>query len=334
MPKLVISEDCQQFAVSQDGRIVYAVPRMKRVKKVVIERDDIWIAELNGKQKKIVEVDKFMPVPPPSTYIVNSLAWSPDGKHIAANITTIVVETAPPEDDSAAPPPGGTKAIALLDDDGHEIKVEGSKTRFIEGAVNGTWLADGSTVVYLTGAGPYKINRVRPSGGQTKTLFEGHVFDDVLWDAKNNQAFAVGKNLSVSGRLVLVELDLVRETVREISRLDAYQGKLSVSPSGKKIAYFEDGDTIEVRELANPAKPIRVPAGLGRFEWGRDERHVLLKRGPDDRSSDLVWVGIYDGTFVPILHDLTFHSFEIIRGGESIAVTEPGKGVLKVFPLE
>jgi len=334
-PSLVIDEDCQAVAVSQDNQIAYAVPRMKRVKKVIIERDEIWTSTLNGKQKKIVDVDKFMPVPPPATYIVNSLAWSPDGKRLAANLSVVKAPPASSEDDSQPPPsPEGTKSIALLDDDGHEIKVQGSTTRFIESATNGTWLADGVSVVYLTGIGPYKIMEVNPSGGKVNALFEGHTFDDVLWDAKNNRAFAVGRSLSLSGNLALVELDLLHESVREVARLESYQGKLALSPSGKRIAYFRDGDTIEVIDLTNPLNRVQVSAGLGRFQWSRDEQRLLLKRGPDERSNDLVWVGIADGSFTSVLHDLGFSDFQIMPDGASIAVTDPGKRILKVFPLQ
>jgi hypothetical protein len=77
-----------------------------------------------------------------------------------------------------------------------------------------------------------------------------------------------------------------------------------------------------------------MKAGFGQFQWGPDERRVLLKRGPADQSDDLVWVGLYDGTFVPALHDLEYHSFAISPNGRAIAVTEPGKEVLMVFPLE
>jgi hypothetical protein len=131
-----------------------------------------------------------------------------------------------------------------------------------------------------------------------------------------------------------VQLDLLRESVREIARVDDYKGEMRVSPSGKKIAFFEDGDTIQVLDLANTVKTFRVKAGFGQFQWGPDEKRVLLKRGPADQSGDLVWVGLYDGTFVPALHDLEYHSFAISPNGRSIAVTQPGKEVLMVFPLE
>lgn len=342
-PKLLIDEDCQAFDIAPNNAIVYAVPHQKRVKRLLIERDDISIATGPGKIKKIVEADKFMPFPPPAGYVVNSLAWSPDSQRIAVNMT---LQAAPPgyenkkagseddREDSSLPGVGNGRALALLDDDGHEIKVAGSKTRFIEGAVDGAWLADGATVVYLTGGGPYTIVRVRPADGKTVTLFEGHTFNALVWDAKNNRAFAVGDNLSLHGRQALVQLDLVRETVREIAGIENYQGALSLSSSGKKIGFFEDGDTIDVIDIANPSKPFRVRAGFGRFAWAPDDRRVLLKRGPDDRSNILLWVGLYDGSFRSILHDLEFSNFEISPDGRSIAVTVPGKHVLKVYPLQ
>jgi hypothetical protein len=326
-PALIMEHDCRTFAISSNNKIVCSVPHLKRIKKVVITRDDVWLARPNGHEKQIVEGDRFMPVPPPSSYTVDSLAWSPDGGRMAMNMTT----QHPSSEDE---PAGGAKAIALLDDEGHEIKVEGSKTRFIESATNGTWLGDGTTVVYLTGIGPYQVSRLRPSDGQITSLFAGHTFDAVAWDAKNNQAFAIGQNLSVLGRLALVQLDLVHESVREVARIDAYQGELSLSPSGKKVGFFEDGDTLEVRDLANPSKAIRVRAGFGRFQWSRDETRILLKRGPPEKSNDLVWVGLYDESFVPALHGLRFHAFSIAPDGESIAVTEPGKEVLKLYRLQ
>jgi len=350
-PKFIIDEDCQAFDVAPDNSIVYAVPHMKRVKKLIIERDDISIATGPGKIKRIVDPDKFMPIPPPNGYIVNALAWSPDSQHIAADLTLQeapagyedaiknkkdnIAKHDPDEDEAPLMGVGGGRAIALLDDDGREIKVEGSKTRFIQGGFYATWLADNATVVYLTGGGPYSIARVRPADGKTTTLFEGHSFSTVVWDAKNNRAFAVGDSLSLHSRLTLVQLDLVRETVTEIAQLDTFQGALSLSPSGTKIGFFEDGDTIDIVDITHPGKPpLRVRAGFGRFGWSRDERRILLKRGPDDRSNILLWVGLYDGTFSSILHDLEYRDFEISPDGESIAVTEPGKRELKFYPLQ
>ena len=64
-PQLVIDEDCQAFDISADNAVVCAVPHLKSVKRLVIERDDILVATGPGKAKRIVEADKFMPFPPP-----------------------------------------------------------------------------------------------------------------------------------------------------------------------------------------------------------------------------------------------------------------------------
>jgi hypothetical protein len=345
-PKMVINEDCQAFDISTNNEIVFAVPKLKRIKKLIIERDEIDVATGPGKGKRLVDVDKFMPEQlPGGGYVVNTLAWGPDGKHIAASIT---LQEPPPDyhphhkekgeedrsDDADVFSVGGRKAIALFDDDGNEIKVAGSKDRFIQNAIDATWLADGQSVVYLSLGPPYTITRVRPADGQITPLFAGHTFDTVIWDAPRNRAFAVSSNLSLRGRLTILELDLLHEAVTEIATIDNYNGSLAVSKSGKKIGFFEDGDTIEVIDVDNPSKRVKVNAGLGVFQWGSDDRRVLLKRGPPDESNDLVWVGLYDDSFTPALHDLEFHNFQIAPDGQSLAVTVPGKRVLKLYPLE
>jgi hypothetical protein len=344
-PKMVIDEDCQAFDISANNEIVFAVPRLKRIKKLVIERDEIDVATGPNKGRRLVEPDKFMPMPPPSGYVVNSLAWAPDGRRIAASIT---LQEPPPDyhehvkkkgeedrsDDADVFSVGGRKAVVLLDSDGNEIKVAGSKDRFIDDASSATWLADGQSVAYLSLGPPYTITRVRPSDGQTTQLFEGHTFDTVIWDAPRSRAFAVSQNLSLRGRLTVLELDLVHEAVTEIATIDSYNGSLAVSKSGKKIGFFEDGDTIEVIDIANPSKRVKVNAGLGTFQWGRDDDRVLVKRGPPEESNNLVWVGLHDDSFTPVLHDLEFHTFQIAPDGGSLAVTVPGKRVLKIFPLE
>ena len=347
-PKLMIDEDCQAFDIAQDNSIVYAVSHIKGVRRLVLERDDVWVASGPGRTRKILDANTFMPMPPPEGFRVDSLAWSPDGQKIAMNMTLMQPppgwndnpkkkgDLAEDEDENAPPVAGigGGRMLALLDAEGREIKVAGLKTRFIEGAIDATWLADGKSVVYLTGGPPYSMFRVTPSDGQTTPLFAGHTFQMVIWDAKRNRAFAVSDDLSITRHLAIVQLDLLHEGIAPVSDIDTYQGGLSLSPSGTKIGYFEDGDTIDVIDTAHPGAPIRVRAGFGRFGWSRDERKVLLKRGADDRSNILLWVGLYDGKFASILHDLQFHDFEIAPDGQTIVVTIPGKRALKVYPLQ
>ena len=347
-PKLVINDDCQVFDIASNNSIVYAVPHLKRIRRLVLERDDISVATPTGRIRQIVDADRFLPPTPPAGYVVNSLSWSPDGRRIAASMT---LQQAPPgftmdkkeakkqgnmddnEENTPILPKGGGKAIALLEEDGREIKVADSKTQFIEGGVDATWLADGKTAVYLTGGPPWAISRVQPEDGKTSVLFEGYKFDAVVWDAKRNQAFAIG-DLSLRGQQTLVKLDLLHEFVTEIARVKNYQGSLTVSPSGSKVGFFVDGDTVEVIDVLHPDQPLRMRVGYVRFGWGREERHILLKRGPEERSNILLWVGLYDGTFKSVLHGLVYHDFEIAPDGQTLAITEPGKRVLKVYPLE
>ncbi len=64
-PKLLVEEDCSHFAVAPDNKIACVVQHQKRIKKITIQRDDIWVISPNGGKKRIVEGDKFMPSPPP-----------------------------------------------------------------------------------------------------------------------------------------------------------------------------------------------------------------------------------------------------------------------------
>lgn len=357
LPKLVIDQDCSSFAISAQNDIVYSVPHLKFIKKYILERDDIYISSANGKANRIVDAEKFISTPPMEGFTVHSLSWSPDGKRIAVNMAL----RSPPawlkeqieekknkqkvkkrrddsddeDDDSAdyAPPvqTPGRNVVALFDSDGRQIQVPGAASPFIGDASNAVWLAGDQTVAYMSAD---QIMSMRPADGTATKLFEGHSFQAVAWDSARNRAFAVGDDLTVKGGLALVELDLVQQRVTPIASLAGYRSSLSVSPSGTKVGFFADGDTIEVIDVRNPSKPVRVHAGLGWFQWDRNEDRVLLKRGPEDQSNDLVWVSLRDGSFVPALHDLEFRAYQIAPDGYSLAVTEPGKRILKIFPLE
>ncbi len=86
-PKFIINEDCQVFDIASNNSIVYAVPHLKRIRRLVLERDDISVATPAGKTRQIVDADKFLPPTPPGGFVVNSLSWSPDGRRIAVSMT-------------------------------------------------------------------------------------------------------------------------------------------------------------------------------------------------------------------------------------------------------
>ncbi|HXA56664.1 MAG TPA: hypothetical protein VNU84_04445 [Candidatus Acidoferrum sp.] len=349
-PSYSIDEDVTVFSIAPDNTIAFAVDHLKRFDKIVIERDELFLSSGKNKEKRILDPDKFMPVPPPFSYIVNTITWSPDSQKLALAMLTKTYPWSPKvkgkkkgtlddddidntyeDNEPAVASSGGGNVLALFDTDGREIKVENSKTRFIPGALSGTWLSDEKTVVYLNGSG--QIVRVTPEDGKSTTLFDQKSFSAVAWDAARNRAIAVGPG--VMGRQSLMELGLLKETVAELARIDEFQGTtLVISPAGTAVGYYRDGDTIEVRSLSDPSKTMRVRTGPGRFEFDRDARRLLLKRGPLDKSNDLIWVRLADGNFSPILHDLVYHDFHIAPDGTSVAVEAAGRGILSIYPME
>jgi dipeptidyl aminopeptidase/acylaminoacyl peptidase len=333
-----VDEDVQAFAIAPDNRIVYSVQHMRKVKKARLERDDLWISSPEGRQKKIVDGEKLF-ADPLLSYQVQSFAWSPDGRRIAVMMQTVEMEQPKGTRDQQMDEQQtvrGAVAIYLMDAEGHQIPIQGMKDGLLSDGYNAAWLADGATLVYVTRTGGdfYELNSLRPTEGKSKPLFQGHTFAALAWDTKNNQAFAIEESMKVLSSPMLVRLDLVKETRTAIVPIDQYAGDFALSPSAQKVAYFRDGDTLEARDITNPGdKPVQVRVAIGQFQWGHDEKRVLLKRGDPLKSARLTWVGLYDGQFEPLLHDLEFHDYAVSPDGQFVAVTEPGKRSLLVYSL-
>ena len=333
-----VDEDVQAFAIAPDNRIVYSVQHMRKVKKARLERDDLWISSPEGRQKKIVDGEKLF-ADPLLSYQVQSFAWSPDGRRIAVMMQTVEMEQPKGTRDQQMDEQQtvrGAVAIYLMDAEGHQIPIQGVKDGLLSEGYNAAWLADGVTLVYVTRTGGdfYELNSLRPTEGKSKPLFQGHTFAALAWDTKNNQAFAIEESMKVLSSPMLVRLDLVKETRTAIVPIDQYAGDFALSPSAQKVAYFRDGDTLEARDITNPGdKPVQVRVAIGQFQWGHDEKRVLLKRGDPLKSARLTWVGLYDGQFEPLLHDLEFHDYAVSPDGQFVAVTEPGKRSLLVYSL-
>ncbi len=137
----------------------------------------------------------------------------------------------------------------------------------------------------------------------------------------------------MSGPIQLVALDLLKQTRRDLATLFGFEGGLSLSPSGAKVGYYVDGDTIEIRDVAAPQKTVDIRVGAGRFEWSGDERRLLLKKGPANRSGDLVWVSIPGGNLDTVLHSLTFRDFAVSPDGRFLGVEQPGTRNLIVYAI-
>src|SRR5882762_10002374 len=158
-PTFKIDEDISRFAFSGGGRIAFATRHLFSVKKIQLQRDDIWIAEADGKKRRILLGEKFIRGAGPFSYTVRGLRWSPDGGKVA-----VEMETSEMINDA-----GDTREgvmTLLLDDAGREIVIPGTDST-IPGATNPAWMADGVSVAYLTEQG--RANGQAPVAAASKS---------------------------------------------------------------------------------------------------------------------------------------------------------------------
>lgn len=330
-PIFTLDEDCQEFAFSYDDRVACAAHRVMRKKKFDLERDDVWVASKDGKKKRIIDGEKYLvaTADTPFSYLIKGLTWSPNGHRLAIDIST-----AASSEESDAPHSG--EAIALVDDEGREIAIPGTKGSTVDGATQGAWLADNNTLAYLQAAESAQngiaLHTIRISDGHITSLYAGRMFSAVTWDERHNAAVAI-TDTCLSSRICLVRLDLIHETIQELAPVKEYFGELTVSPSATKAAYFSDGQTLEIRPFGANTHTQRITAAAGQYQWDRGETRILLKRGAANRSGDLMWVRFSDGDFEPILHDLLFHDFAISPDGQFLGVTQVGLRHVTVYSL-
>jgi dipeptidyl aminopeptidase/acylaminoacyl peptidase len=338
-----IDEDITAFGLAPDGRIAYAVNRPFRTKQYDLEHDDIWIQDTNGKRRRIFMGDKFQRATP-FTYSVNSLRWSPNGHLLLAELFTASIDETGKTVDSTM--------TLVLDESGKEVHL-GVGDNVIKDAANACWLLDSASIVYLSEVLKPKVlfsfHYVNRTGGPPGPVFEGRTFLDFVQRPGSNEAFAVERDRNLSGPPRLQRLDLLSQDDHEVATLDGYDGGLSLSPSGSKIAYYIDREVLEIRDLANPARTARVRAGYGVFRWAPDETRVLLKRSVEKKSGDLVWIdlppltarsaadkdppAVTQPTPIPLFRGLTFREFAISPDGRFIGVIAPGRRNLALYPL-
>jgi dipeptidyl aminopeptidase/acylaminoacyl peptidase len=381
-PTVNIDEDVTAFAFAPDGRIVYSVRRMFRNKKYDMQRDDIWIADNNGgrrkrifqgehftvanpiaaasedqstheddveekgKKRKKTREEKDKPLTPPFTYIVEGFNFSPNGRMVLVSLltSTIMDETNHQTDE---------RMTLVLDESGREIKLSGDNA-VIHDAKDATWLKDNNTIVFLNEAVKpnllFSFRYANVKTGPAGPAFEGRTFVAAVPIPHTNSAIGIERDKNLSGPPRLQRLELLAQDDKELATLDGYETGLSVSPSGKRVAYFIDKEVLEIRDLENPNRLVRVRIGLGAVDWSSDESYLLIKRSPEHKSGDLVWIPlpplaavapnvrgedipVVQPVPIPILHSLAFRDFAISPDGHTLAVVPPGKRNLLLFPL-
>jgi hypothetical protein len=342
-PLQSIEEEITAFAYAPDGRIVYSVYRHFKTKEYDLEHDDIWLQEANGKRRRLLEGQKYTRGNRPFSYIVNSFRWSPNSRMILAELlnTTVVDDSGKTED---------SFQTMLFDDSGREIRINKGDNVILD-AANPNVLPDNATIAFLSETVKprllFSLKFTRPAIGALPSFYEGRTFRDMAWMPSVNSAIAVEQDHNLTGPSRLQRLDLLSDGDKELATLDGYEGGVSVSPSGKNVAYFVDKEILEIRDLAAINRVARLRIGLGVFRWAPDESRILLKRSIEKKSGDLVWIDVpptapipanheipvTQPTPIPVLHGLSFRDFAISPDGRSIAVIIPGKRNLLVFPL-
>jgi hypothetical protein len=339
-----IDDEVTAFSFANDGRIVYSVRRNIKTKKYDLQHDDIWIQEANGKRRRLFQGDKFNRGDTLFSYAVDAFRWSPNGRMFLAQLfTTSVVDEGGRTEDSSM--------TLAFEDGGKEIHFGNKGENLIKDCFNATWLLDNATIIYFEEAiKPHMLFSFRYtniSSGPAGLAFEGRTFIDSDRIPRTNAAIAVEQDRTQSGPPRLQRLELLAQDDKEVATLDSYAGGLSVSPSGKKVAYFIDKEVLEVRDLAAPDRFVRLRVGLGVFHWSADENRIMLKRAVERKSGDMVWITIPElpaqkpGNAVPILqptpqpllHGLSIREFNISPDGRFLAVILPGKRNLAIFPL-
>ena len=341
-PLQTIDDEITAFAFAPDGRIVYSVHRGFKTKQYDLEHDDIWMQEAGGKRKRIFQGEKFLRGTQPFTYVVDSFRWLPNGRYLLAQLftTTVVDETGKTED---------SINTLTLEDNGREARPGGTDS-LIQNASDAMWLADNNTFVYLTEvlkprvlfSFRYDNLRTGPAG----PAFEGRTFLDADALPHTNVAIAVERDRAMSGPPRLQRLDLLAQDDKELATLDGFEGGLTVSPSGHRVAYFIDKEVLEVRDLDNPELTARLRVGYGVARFSPDDTRIFVKHAPEKKSGDLVMFAapqlahaaggksaeVVQPNMTPLLHGLTIREFAISLDGRFFAVVPPGKRNLLIFP--
>jgi hypothetical protein len=342
-PLQTIDEDISAFAFGPEGRIVYSVRRNVKTKLYDLEHDDVWLLDTNGKKRRLLQGDKFKYGSTPFSYAVDSFRWSPNGRLILARlfVTSVVEESGKTQD---------SFMTVVLDENGKEVRINGFEN-VIRDSANAFWLKDNATIVHMTEAvkprALYSFQYTNVATGPAGAAFEGRTFLDADAIAGTNVAIAVEQDRAQTGPPRLMRLDLLSQDDKELATLQDFAGGLSISPSGKRVAYYVDKEVLEIRDLSSPHRVARVRAGLGVFHWAPDEQRILLKRAVEKKTGELVWIDIpelceiADGKETPvaqsavrpILREIGFRDFGISGDGKLLGVIAVGKHSLSVFPV-
>src|SRR2546430_11949843 len=237
----------------------------------------------------------------------------------------------------------------VYDDSGREVRINKGENIILD-AADPFFLPDNATIAALSEAVKprqlFSLKSTRIDIGPVKSPHDGRTFRDVSPIPGTISIVGIEQDRAMNGPPRLQRLDLFTDNDKELATLENYEGGLSVSPSGKKVAYFIDKEVLEVRDLPAPNRAARLRIGFGVFRWAPDDSRIILKRAAEKKSGDLLWIDlptlapipanheipVAQPTPIPILHALSSPDFALSPYVRSIPVIIPANCNLLVFP--
>src|SRR5437899_5122142 len=144
-PLQSIDEDITAFAYAPDGRIVYSAYRRVKTKVYdALEHDDIWIQDLGGKRRRLLEGQKYTRGTQVFSYLDDGFRWSPNGHFVLAELlTTTVLDDSGKTEDSFQ--------TMVYDDSGREVRINKGENIILD-AADPFFLPDNVTIAALSEA--------------------------------------------------------------------------------------------------------------------------------------------------------------------------------------
>lgn len=304
-------------------RIAYALYREIEVREKKYRRDELWVADLTGKKKRLVEPDEIWPPRAPGGYSMNAISWSPDGTKLAVEATSTE----------------GESVFFLFDQRGKRLRI-GEGAPFAPGYF-AAWLGDSESVAYLSEALKprllFAVELVRPRAGTGRGLFEGRFFSAAAWQPRGMKAALIERDREFQQLPRLLIGDLSNgEVLSTVELKDGFVGGLRFTSDGQRVAYFVKQRELEVRNVADPSQSQRVRLPLSPYEFTPDGSAIfyLEPERAAARRGRLTRLEVSSAKSERVLGERMLDNFWISADGKLLATIEGElRPVLKVYRL-
>lgn len=307
------------------GRIAYALFRTVEVRQKKFRRDELWVVDLAGKKKRLIEPNEIWPPRQPGGYAITSISWSPDGTKLAVQATSSEQET----------------VFFLFDERGKRVPI-GEGAPFAPGYF-AAWMGDNETVAYLSEALKprllFDIQSLRPRAGTARPLFEGRLASASAWQPRGMKVVFVERDREFERTPQLVVGDLANgQVLVSVPLRESFSGGLSFAPDGARIGYFVGGHQLEVRSLAAMERSEHYRMPLSRYEFAPEATtlYYLEPERPPTTRGRLVRLNLRTNAIEKIFGERLLDDFWLSADGKYLATLEgelrPGLKVYRLAP--